>query len=119
MTVHRATLGMQGTTKTRHRTLKGYARSRMEYDRRRRAQPLDADGRRYADLVRRDPCSYCMDFCGQMAADHIDGLGAGGVNEAQNLTAAGRPCNAAKREKKLLLFLLERRPAPTTTEAAR
>ena len=119
MTVHAVTAGMQGTVKTRHRVLRGYARSRQEYDQRRRSQPLDAQGKAYARLLRGDPCSYCMTFCGQMAADHIDGLKAErrpGENVWSNLTAAGRPCNAAKREKPLLLFLLERRPAPDPTE---
>lgn len=87
-------------------------RSRREYDRRRRSLPLNPQDRtelvEYARLVRRDPCSYCMGFCGQMAADHIVALDAGGDNRASNLTAAGRPCNAAKKGKPLLLFLAER-----------
>lgn len=52
-----------------------------------------------------------MDHCGQMAADHIVSLDDGGENRASNLTAAGRPCNAAKKARKLLLFLAER-PRP-------
>lgn len=88
------------------------ARHRSAYDRRRRQQLLPHtrdELQDYAAVVRRDPCSYCMGFCGQMAADHIDSLLEGGDHDAHNLTAAGRPCNAAKREKPLLLFLLERR----------
>jgi 5-methylcytosine-specific restriction endonuclease McrA len=90
------------------------ARSRREYDARRRRLPLhpqDRDElRAYARLVRADPCSYCMGYCGQMAADHIVPLDAGGENRASNLTAAGRPCNAAKKGKSLLLFLATRSP---------
>lgn len=111
MTVHVASGGRQRTVTTTARRLKGYADSRVAYDRRRRA-PLDPvtkrEMRRYAALLRGDPCSYCMDFCGQMAADHIVPLELGGENAAENLTAAGRPCNAAKKAKPLLIFLLER-----------
>lgn len=46
-----------------------------------------------------------------MAADHIDPLGRGGVNEWANLTAACRACNAAKKNKTLLTYLLERTDA--------
>jgi 5-methylcytosine-specific restriction endonuclease McrA len=94
-----------------HTPERGYAASRRAYDRRRR-QPVDPltaqEIRAYKQLIRRDPCSYCMTYCGQMAADHIDGLLTGGRHEPDNLTAAGRPCNAAKKDKPLLLFLAER-----------
>lgn len=43
-----------------------------------------------------------------MAADHIDGLGAGGDNIWENLTAACRPCNASKGNRKLLRWMLDR-----------
>jgi 5-methylcytosine-specific restriction endonuclease McrA len=87
---------------------RGYAASRRAYDRRRRSAPLDDDGRQYKRLVQRDPCSYCRSGdCGQVAADHIVALGKGGMNRWDNLTAAGRACNAAKKDKDLLLFLLE------------
>ena len=88
------------------------ARSRREYDKRRRSYPLEPHDRAelaaYARIVRTDPCSYCMGHCGQMAADHIVPLDDGGENRASNLTAAGRPCNAAKKGKALLVFLAER-----------
>lgn len=106
--------GVRGVLHTRAATPRARRtiRSRRDYDRRRRDLPLEAQDRAelraYADLVRRDPCSYCMGFCGQMAADHIVALDAGGENRASNLTAAGRPCNAAKKGKSLLLFLAER-----------
>lgn len=90
---------------------RGYAASRRAYDARRRqliSPVVKAELEAYKRLVRGDPCSYCMGHCGQMAADHIVPLDAGGEHAASNLTAAGRPCNAAKREKKLLLFLAER-----------
>jgi 5-methylcytosine-specific restriction endonuclease McrA len=43
-----------------------------------------------------------------MAADHIDGLDAGGEQSWLNLSAACRRCNASKRERSLLMFLLHR-----------
>jgi 5-methylcytosine-specific restriction endonuclease McrA len=84
----------------------------MRYDRRRR-QLIESPSEREAlawmkALVRRDPCAYCGGYCGQMAADHIDPLEFGGHDRWDNITAAGRPCNAAKKSKPLLLFLLER-----------
>lgn len=90
---------------------KGYARSRRAYDQRRRrtlAPGVRAENRAYGAVLRGDPCSYCMGHCGQMAADHIVALDQGGEDAATNLTAAGRPCNAAKKARPLLLFLLER-----------
>lgn len=43
-----------------------------------------------------------------MAADHIVPAAVGGMNRWDNYTAAGRPCNAAKKDRSLLMFLLER-----------
>ncbi len=85
------------------------AEHRRSYDRRRRSQLLSAEGRDYAAVVRLDPCSYCGGRCGQMAADHIVPLDQGGENTWQNLTGAGRPCNASKKNKPLLHWLLERK----------
>jgi 5-methylcytosine-specific restriction endonuclease McrA len=90
------------------------AESRRAYDRRRRSNPLSPSAREYAELLRRDICSYCMGHCGQMAADHIVPLDGGGENDWTNLTAAGRPCNASKKAKHLLTWMLERRPHGTT-----
>lgn len=93
--------------------LRGYAASRRAYDQRRRQGFVDVQDRDafrdYAELVRHDPCSLCMGHCGQMAADHIVALDQGGQNRWDNLTAAGRPCNAAKKDRPLLVFLATRR----------
>jgi 5-methylcytosine-specific restriction endonuclease McrA len=54
-----------------------------------------------------DPCAYCgTEAAGTL--DHIVPLHAGGKHSSGNLTACCRRCNAAKREKSLLLFLLSR-----------
>ena len=99
-------------TKRSMRVVRGYASSRVAYDRRRRLDPPDEEARRYQAIVREDPCSYCRSGrCGQMAADHIVAANAGGLNVWDNYTAAGRPCNAAKKDKPLLHFLLEVRDA--------
>jgi 5-methylcytosine-specific restriction endonuclease McrA len=100
---------IQVTVATSRRVVRGYAASRRRYDARRRRVPLDAESKAYAALVRRDPCSLCMGDCGQKAADHIVPLDSDGENAWTNLTCAGRPCNAAKKDKPLLIFLLERR----------
>ena len=43
-----------------------------------------------------------------MTVDHIEPLAAGGKHVPENLVAACRSCNASKKERPLLLFLLER-----------
>lgn len=70
---------------------------------RRRGCPLTIEGRAYAALLERDPCSYC----GQPAStvDHIDPVSAGGSGDWTNLTAACLSCNASKQERRLLLFM--------------
>lgn len=67
---------------------------------------MDPEARGWQALVRRDVCS----FCGERAvdADHIDPLSGGGDNRYGNFTGACRRCNRAKRDKPLLLFMLER-----------
>lgn len=85
----------------------------MAYDKRRRRSPLDAEGKQFKAIVLKDPCSLCMSFCDQMAADHIVPLAMGGLNVWDNLTAAGRGCNAAKKSKPLLHYLLERDADPS------
>lgn len=63
----------------------------------------------YAELVRRDPCSYCGRPGGQ--ADHIEPLNRDGLHDAENLTGACRSCNSAKGDRPLLAFLLYRTAA--------
>lgn len=104
--------GSRRPISTERRDLKGYAASRKRYDALRRRiieDPTERAAFRAAErLVRRDPCSFCgvSTLEAQMAADHIVPVNRGGRNDSENLTAACRPCNAAKRDKSLLLFLL-------------
>lgn len=93
------------------------ARSRREYDARRRALIEDPSDRAafklMSALVKRDPCSLRIvpECHAQMAADHIVPLDRGGTNDAGNLTGACRACNAAKKKKSLLMALLDRKAA--------
>lgn len=84
------------------------AESRRAYDERRRSHRLSPEAKDYVSVLRHDVCAYCGTTCGQMAADHIVPLNDGGENDWTNLTAAGRPCNASKKAKHLLLWMLER-----------
>lgn len=96
------------------RKTKGYAKSRQDYDRRRRSSPLDQLGRVWRDLVRNDPCAYCPAPATRPSedrhADHIVGLELGGRNEWENLTGACGSCNKSKRNQPLLLWMLGRLP---------
>jgi 5-methylcytosine-specific restriction endonuclease McrA len=58
-------------------------------------------------VIRRDPCAYCGSRY-DVTLDHIVPLAAGGEHVPENLAAACRPCNASKKDRALLLFLLER-----------
>jgi 5-methylcytosine-specific restriction endonuclease McrA len=49
--------------------------------------------------------------------DHIVPLAAGGEHVPENLAVACRPCNASKKDRALLLFLLERAGDPTAAPA--
>jgi 5-methylcytosine-specific restriction endonuclease McrA len=60
-------------------------------------------------LLRGDPCAYCGSRL-DITVDHIEPLAAGGEHHFDNLTAACRPCNASKRHRSFLMFLLDRRP---------
>ncbi len=103
------------TTPHQAKLTRGYARSRQDYDKRRRRFPLDAFGKLYKQIVQDDPCSGCgyLPFPAdeRNAADHIVALELGGANEWQNLTGLCRACNASKKNKSLLLWLAERNTA--------
>lgn len=71
----------------------------------------DAEAVRYAEIVRRDPCSYCGEP--SETVDHIVALGVGGSNDWTNLTGACTSCNSSKRAQGLLWFLLRRAERPT------
>lgn len=60
----------------------------------------------YAVVLMADPCSYCNSPAGTL--DHID---ASGENRWTNLTAACARCNTSKRQRPLLLALLNHKEA--------
>jgi 5-methylcytosine-specific restriction endonuclease McrA len=75
----------------------------------RRNAPLTPDGRMWVRLVSSDPCSYCG---GQSSViDHILPIARGGNSDWDNLTAACRPCNAAKHSLGVVAFMLRGTPA--------
>lgn len=59
----------------------------------------------FADVLRRDPCSYCGSQNEHI--DHIDPISRGGESVWQNLTSACQSCNNKKIAKPLLIFLLD------------
>jgi len=73
---------------------------------RRRALDRDEDALSFADILRRDPCSYCGEPTEHI--DHIDPVAFGGSNAWDNLTGACASCNTRKHTKPLLLFLATR-----------
>jgi len=81
-------------------------RENARSDQRRRSVGRSQESVDYAEILRRDPCSYCGGEGGVI--EHIDSLKAGGTNEWANLTGSCARCNGRKRTKTLLLFLLTR-----------
>lgn len=55
------------------------------------------------EMLRLDPCAYCGGPTTEI--DHIVPRSSGGDNEWTNLTASCGPCNRAKSDKPLLVFL--------------
>jgi len=74
---------------------------------RRRGAPLDAISREYVSIISRDVCVYCGSS-GDIVIDHIHPISNGGTSEWTNLAPSCRSCNAAKTNKSLLSYLLER-----------
>ena len=68
-------------------------------------------------VIRADPCAYCG-ARDEVTIDHIEPLIAGGEHALENVTAACRQCNASKRTRPLLLFLLKRAEERHTAESA-
>jgi 5-methylcytosine-specific restriction endonuclease McrA len=68
-------------------------------------------------VIRADPCAYCGSRV-DLTVDHIDALAAGDQHVPENLAAACRSCNASKKERPLLLFLLERAEEQPAAAAA-
>ena len=63
--------------------------------------PAMADA--FADVIRRDPCSYCGRP--STAVDHIIPISGGGTVEWDNLAPSCKPCNSSKKDRPLLLWL--------------
>lgn len=57
----------------------------------------------FADILRRDPCSYCGGSAGHI--DHIQAVAQGGQSDWANLTSACVSCNSSKSDESLLLFM--------------
>lgn len=65
----------------------------------------DPEAVAYADILRRDLCCYCGAPSEQI--DHIEPVIHGGPNDWDNLTASCRSCNASKKDKSLLGYLVK------------
>lgn len=74
----------------------------------RRGAYSDKDARVYMQILINDPCAFCGSKK-ELVIDHIHPISKGGKGDFMNLTAACRSCNAAKSNKSLLNFLIERR----------
>jgi 5-methylcytosine-specific restriction endonuclease McrA len=68
-------------------------------------------------VIRADPCAYCGSRA-EVTVDHIESLAAGGLHAPENLAPACRSCNSSKKERPLLLFLLERAEEQSAAAAA-
>jgi 5-methylcytosine-specific restriction endonuclease McrA len=60
----------------------------------------------YEAILQKDPCAFCGGPAGTV--DHIQPINAGGPDVWENFTAACLSCNASKKDKTLLHFLLWR-----------
>lgn len=74
---------------------------------RRRRLGRDREAIAFAEVLRRDPCSYCGEAGGTI--DHIDAVVNGGTNSWANLTSACLSCNSRKQDRSLLMFITEER----------
>jgi 5-methylcytosine-specific restriction endonuclease McrA len=72
----------------------------------RRRLGRNADAITYAEILKKDPCSYCGERA--TSVDHIVPVVASGPNEWTNLTSSCRSCNSTKSDRPLLYFLLVR-----------
>ncbi len=99
--------GVSRRIQTKRKFNRGYAKSRMDYDRRRRSAPLDGLGRTFKAIVQCDPCAFCS--APATDADHVDPLELGGANVWENLGGVCHSCNASKRNDPLLLAMLRMR----------
>ena len=102
----------QATVKTGREQLKGYAKNRRDYDRRRRLNKDDPTTTAYKRLIRFDPCVVCgepVDEGRVQDVDHIESLKGGGLDHWENMAPACRRCNRGRRDTPMLLYLLRRR----------
>jgi HNH endonuclease len=87
------------------------ARRRSRFVRRVREDP---NLQLWLEVIDRDPCSYCGSVHDGLIDknvrhwDHIIPESVGGVSEWDNLTGACSSCNPSKRDKPLLIFLLQK-----------
>ncbi len=81
-------------------------RKNARNNRLRKGVPLDALAIEYAEVLLRDPCSYCGDPAGEI--DHIAPVFEGGKSNWENLTAACKSCNSAKHTRSMLHFFAGR-----------
>jgi 5-methylcytosine-specific restriction endonuclease McrA len=98
---------------TRHRRLKGYAKSRQDYDARRRKTPKSEATKAFMAILRADVCAFCkaapdVNSKGVSDRDHITPLSLGGLDNWENMTAACASCNRGRRDLPVLQFLLRR-----------
>lgn len=83
------------------------ARNRLEsVERRARMGKSNPEVNEFVPVLRADPCAYCGEA--GSVIDHIVPLAEGGEHDVSNLTGACRSCNARKRTRSLLRFLLAR-----------
>jgi 5-methylcytosine-specific restriction endonuclease McrA len=92
---------------------RGYAKSRQDYDARRRRSVRSATTLDFMAILRSDICAYCKSARAERAqdVDHIVPLSLSGSDSWENMTASCAPCNRGRRELPLLEFLLRRRDA--------
>jgi 5-methylcytosine-specific restriction endonuclease McrA len=76
------------------------------YTQHRRGVPLTDAAVSYVGLIAADPCVYCGGSADSV--DHIEPISAGGTGDWDNLAPACRSCNASKKAKPLLTYLLWR-----------
>lgn len=110
MSVKVATARSTRTVTQRFRAAKGISANRSAYDARRRRVSHDTETRQYVRLVRNDPCAICGHLARageeRNAIDHIQSLRDHGQDDWTNMTCLCRRCNASKKDRPLLLWML-------------
>lgn len=91
------------TARLRRETNPEQSRAKGRRDQLARRVGRNPESLAYADILLKDPCSYCGGPASTV--DHIEPLRVGSNNAWDNLTASCAPCNSAKRDHPLLFFL--------------